>query len=274
MNYINAINNFWSMNEVYSFSPTEIALYFYLLRVNNLCSWKQYFNHNNYKVMASINVKDLRTLSNARNKLKQAGLIDFRTRNGSAEANYSLFTSANYAEVEEKNSNYKSKTYAKNAEVSAQVSEQVYVEVSAEVFPSKDKLNKTKLNNVLLEKEPKEAGENSEDDFFEILAEGELVDSVKSQETSKRKKVAPKKEKVSRVFVPPSPQEVQSYCNERQNGINGDTFCDFYQSKDWMIGKNKMKDWKAAIRTWENDRKSKQQNQSQNGIQQRQNRNR
>ena len=102
MNYINAINNFWSMNEVYSFSPTEIALYFYLLRVNNLCSWKQYFNHNNYKVMASINVKDLRTLSNARNKLKQAGLIDFRTRNGSAEANYSLFTSANYAEVEEK----------------------------------------------------------------------------------------------------------------------------------------------------------------------------
>ena len=147
MNYINAINNFWSMNEVYSFSPTEIALYFYLLRVNNLCSWKQYFNHNNYKVMASINVKDLRTLSNARNKLKQAGLIDFRTRNGSAEANYSLFTSANYAEVEEKNSNYKSKTYAKNAEVSAQVSEQVYVEVSAEVFPSKDKLNKTKLNN-------------------------------------------------------------------------------------------------------------------------------
>ena len=90
----------------------------------------------------------------------------------------------------------------------------------------------------------------------------------------KRKKVAPKKEKVSRVFVPPSPQEVQSYCNERQNGINGDTFCDFYQSKDWMIGKNKMKDWKAAVRTWENDRKSKQQNQSQNGIQQRQNRNR
>ena len=274
MNYINAINNFWSMNEVYSFSPTEIALYFYLLRVNNLCSWKQYFNHNNYKVMASINVKDLRTLSNARNKLKQAGLIDFRTRNGSAEANYSLFTSAKNAEVEEKNSNYKSITYAKNAEVSAQVSEQVYAEVSAEVFPSKDKLNKTKQNNVLLEKEPKEAGENSEDDFFEILAEGELADPGKSQETSKRKKVAPKKEKVSRVFVPPSPQEVQSYCNERQNGINGDTFCDFYQSKDWMIGKNKMKDWKAAVRTWENDRKSKQQNQSQNGIQQRQNRNR
>ena len=272
MNYINAINNFWSMNEVYSFSTTEIALYFYLLRVNNLCNWKQYFNHNNYKVMASINVKDLRTLSNARNKLKQAGLIDFRTKNGSAEANYSLFTSAKNAELESKNSNLSKSTYAKNAEVSAQVSEQVYVEVSAEVFPSKDKLNKTKQNNVLLEKEPKEAGENSEEDFFEILAEGELADSVKSQETSKRKKVAPKKEKVSRVFIPPSPEEVQTYCDERNNGINGNTFCDFYQSKDWMIGKNKMKDWRAAVRTWENDRKPKQQ--IQNGIQQNRNRNR
>lgn len=52
-------------------------------------------------------------------------------------------------------------------------------------------------------------------------------------------------------FVPPSTQEILDYCLERKNGIDPNKFLDFYASKGWMIGKNKMKDWKAAIRTWE-----------------------
>lgn len=52
-------------------------------------------------------------------------------------------------------------------------------------------------------------------------------------------------------FTPPSLQEVESYCAERSNGINAGAFVDFYQSKNWMVGKNKMKDWMAAVRTWE-----------------------
>ena len=52
-------------------------------------------------------------------------------------------------------------------------------------------------------------------------------------------------------FVPPSPEEVKIYCLERNNNINPQTFIDFYQANGWMIGKNKMKDWKAGIRTWE-----------------------
>ena len=56
-------------------------------------------------------------------------------------------------------------------------------------------------------------------------------------------------------FKKPTLQEVEDYCNERQNGINAQRFIDFYESKDWMIGKNKMKDWKACIRTWENKSK-------------------
>lgn len=55
-------------------------------------------------------------------------------------------------------------------------------------------------------------------------------------------------------FTPPSPDEVQRYCDERHNGIVGSEFCDFYASKGWMIGKAKMRDWKAAIRTWERKR--------------------
>lgn len=56
-------------------------------------------------------------------------------------------------------------------------------------------------------------------------------------------------------FVPPTLEEVTAYCQERNNEINPQTFIDFYQSKGWFIGKNKMKDWKAAVRTWERNRK-------------------
>lgn len=53
-------------------------------------------------------------------------------------------------------------------------------------------------------------------------------------------------------FKKPTLEEVEKYCLERKNGINAQKFIDFYESKGWMIGKNKMKDWKACVRTWEN----------------------
>lgn len=52
-------------------------------------------------------------------------------------------------------------------------------------------------------------------------------------------------------FSPPSISEVITYCLERKNNVNAQKWHDFYASKGWMIGKNKMKDWKAAVRTWE-----------------------
>jgi hypothetical protein len=58
-----------------------------------------------------------------------------------------------------------------------------------------------------------------------------------------------------RRFIPPSVEEVEQYCLERSNNIDAQSFIDFYESKGWMIGKNKMKDWKAAVRTWERSRK-------------------
>ena len=56
-------------------------------------------------------------------------------------------------------------------------------------------------------------------------------------------------------FTIPTPEEVQAYCEDRKNGILGQQFCDFYSSKGWKIGKEPMKDWKAAVRTWEMRRK-------------------
>lgn len=56
-------------------------------------------------------------------------------------------------------------------------------------------------------------------------------------------------------FSPPSLDEVQSYISERGSAVDAQQFVDFYASKGWMVGKNRMKDWKAAVRTWEKRRK-------------------
>lgn len=58
-------------------------------------------------------------------------------------------------------------------------------------------------------------------------------------------------------FIPPTVEMVREYCEERMNGIDAEEFVDFYTSKGWMVGKNKMKDWKASVRTWERQRKKK-----------------
>ena len=59
-------------------------------------------------------------------------------------------------------------------------------------------------------------------------------------------------------FKKPNKIEIENYCLERKNSINFETFYDFYESKNWMIGKSKMKDWKASIRTWEQRENKKQ----------------
>lgn len=60
-----------------------------------------------------------------------------------------------------------------------------------------------------------------------------------------------KDSKKSSRFTPPTIEEVSKYCLERNNGINPQKFIDYNQSKGWVVGKTTMKDWKAAIRTWE-----------------------
>ena len=52
-------------------------------------------------------------------------------------------------------------------------------------------------------------------------------------------------------FVKPTIIDINEYCKERKNNVDADTFFNFYESKDWLIGKNKMKNWKACIITWE-----------------------
>lgn len=70
------------------------------------------------------------------------------------------------------------------------------------------------------------------------------INTVKEKKESKERKDSTR-------FRKPSVQEIADFCRERQNDVDAVAFFNFYESKGWMVGKNPMKDWKAAVITWE-----------------------
>jgi len=84
----------------------------------------------------------------------------------------------------------------------------------------------------------------------EIESNNQLTNN---QQTTNKQLTTNKNDKNNKeVFKAPTIDEIQLYCKQRNNNIDVNKFYDFYESKGWYIGKNKMKDWKASIRTWEN----------------------
>lgn len=79
---------------------------------------------------------------------------------------------------------------------------------------------------------------------------------ISKQEKIRKEKIREDKITTMR-FTPPSVDEVTAYCEERGNRVDPQEFVDFYESKGWMVGKNKMKDWKASVRTWEKSSRPK-----------------
>jgi len=89
--------------------------------------------------------------------------------------------------------------------------------------------------------------------------EGLVVNKLNDLSESKSITINKNKEiKINnKFFKKPTVEEVHQYCNERKNKVCADAFIDFYESKGWMVGSNKMKDWKACVRTWEMRDKNK-----------------
>ena len=91
----------------------------------------------------------------------------------------------------------------------------------------------------------------------EIEIEKEIHSSAKST-TTKRKR-----------FEKPTLSQITQYCLERNNNVNAEQFYDYYESNGWKVGKNSMKDWKAAVRTWERngyDKPIKKKNNKQDAL--------
>ena len=78
----------------------------------------------------------------------------------------------------------------------------------------------------------------------------ESVTEALAREEKRREEKNKEKKETSR-FTPPTLEEVIAYCRERKNTVEANKFIDHYEANGWMRGKNKIKDWKACVRTWE-----------------------
>lgn len=86
--------------------------------------------------------------------------------------------------------------------------------------------------------------------FFEKPKEGKEKEKEKEKEISPLNPPRGKRER----FTPPTVEDVAAYCLERENSIDPEEFVSFYASKGWKVGSSPMKDWRAAVITWEKKR--------------------
>jgi hypothetical protein len=135
----------------------------------------------------------------------------------------------------------KSGTSIKNVRTALKNFEQIY-EFSASISTNKNRLITITNWELYQSKEGKVASRTAS----KRQATGKQVATNKNDKNDKNDK-----NNKNNIFIPPTLEEVTSYCKERNNSVDPQKWYDFYAAKGWMIGKNKMKDWKAAVRTWE-----------------------
>lgn len=150
-------------------------------------------------------------ITRARNVLRQAGRIEFTTRPGNQSTAYRIIP---FAFQNGTQSDTQANTQTDTQAVTqADTLSDTQSGTQADTIP---RLDKTRLDN--------------------------------RKESKPKKETKPKKESAT---IPPTADMVVAYCKKRNNRIDAQQFIDFYEARGWMIGKTKMKDWQAAIRTWE-----------------------
>lgn len=125
-----------------------------------------------------------------------------------------------------------------------------------EEYQNIEGLEKIRLQNRLRKQKQRERQKLLAGDGHVTVTEGHATEEERDLRNKNNNMGVPaeapeRKRYARKPFIPPTVEEVRAYCTERGNNVDPQAFIDFYESKGWMIGKNKMKDWKAAVRTWE-----------------------
>jgi len=84
-----------------------------------------------------------------------------------------------------------------------------------------------------------------------MSAKADTIEKNRIEEKNIKEENRIEEKRVCVRFQKPTVQEIKAYCRERNNNVDAQRFFDFYEAKGWKIGKSPMKDWKAAVRTWE-----------------------
>ena len=96
---------------------------------------------------------------------------------------------------------------------------------------------------------------NSDFLIVENLKQENLILENPAQLNTKESNTNKLNTKLIKYIIPPTIEMVEDYINEHGYNVNAHNFIDFYESKGWLVGKNKMKDWQAAVRTWSRNEK-------------------
>jgi hypothetical protein len=171
MNYIELLNNFWRLNKEYQFTSYETQLYFKILDISNSLGWKNPFNQSNALICAECSISEPKLIS-IRNKLKQVGLIDFES--GKVKRQLTVYKILGLT------------TFSLNDSLNDSLNGSLNDSLNGVNRLDNNKhINKTKLNNVLLEKEPK-AGFQFRAELLKISGDEKLVDDwLKVRKTKK-----------------------------------------------------------------------------------------
>lgn len=93
--------------------------------------------------------------------------------------------------------------------------------------------------------------QNEQQTAQQVIQQTDINNKKNNQNNNNTSSIEEDREKPQKRFVPPTLEEVQAYIVEKGYSVDAESFIAFYQSKNWYVGKNKMKDWKAALVTWE-----------------------
>ena len=116
--------------------------------------------------------------------------------------------------------------------------------------------NETQKNQTITENNPNETQAKPNNNLnVNVNVNANANDNVNDNVKSKGTSCEVPSSKSSR-FIPPTLAEVEAYCFTRNNSVNAQQFIDFYSSKNWYVGKNKMTDWRASVRLWESRSKT------------------
>ncbi len=211
MNYMAELNAFDDwVDENESLSPTARLLYIQLLQRCNKARWIQPFTVSLSRLAFKTGLS-ISGVQKARNQLKQYGLIDWKSRSGQQSAEYTITSLV----VTEYQQTYQQVEQQQYQQVEQQQYQQVY-----HIERHKTKDINTTSNEVVYVKQPKD------------------------------KPKVEKKKATRKVFVKPTPLEIQTYVDEHQLNVDVERFFDYYEGNGWKVGKNPMKDWKATARNW------------------------
>jgi hypothetical protein len=209
----------WCYENPEKISPAHTAMYFFIVDHWNRLGQKDKFGLPSEMTKDAIGIKNYRTYSNVFNDLIEWGFIKVIQK---SKNQYS----SNIIAIA-KNTKAHTKALTKATLKHSQKQSKKQVDSNCKSIVGIDKpITKEQINN---NTPLPPSGEMSD---FKIIED------------------CPEREKRDR-FKIPLIEEIKAYCLERKNNISPERFFDHYQANGWMIGKSKMKDWKASVRTWE-----------------------